>query len=308
MLVSVIIPVYNRESYISETLLTVKNQTFRPLELIIVDNCSKDSTLDICRDFAVKESCDGFSVKVVQEKRPGASACRNTGARAATGEWLSFFDSDDLMSADFIADAMKSVSVETQLVAGATNMEISGKLRRRVFRYSNKVEEQILTGELSTQSFIIRADFFGLTGGWNENLLRWNDWELGVRILLMRPVVAWLRDKSYHVVRAHSDSITGNSFSASFDALMKACRAVEQDLQHSAAVSRAAAKALAYRVYMLAGIFSRERTPHSAVQAKEYADSLAFNGVCRWTGQMLMRYVARGGRGAWIAARALSAW
>ena len=203
---------------------------------------------------------------------------------------------------------MKSVSVETQLVAGATNMEISGKLRRRVFRYSNKVEEQILTGELSTQSFIIRADFFGLTGGWNENLLRWNDWELGVRILLMRPVVAWLRDKSYHVVRAHSDSITGNSFSASFDALMKACRAVEQDLQHSAAVSRAAAKALAYRVYMLAGIFSRERTPHSAVQAKEYADSLAFNGVCRWTGQMLMRYVARGGRGAWIAARALSAW
>ena len=306
MLVSVIIPVYNRESYISETLLTVKNQTFRPLELIIVDNCSKDSTLDICRDFAVKESCNGFSVKVVQEKRPGASVCRNTGARAATGEWLSFFDSDDLMSADFIADAMKSVSVETQLVAG--NMEISGKLRRRVFRYSNKVEEQILTGELSTQSFIIRADFFGLTGGWNENLPRWNDWELGVRILLMRPVVAWLRDKSYHVVRAHSDSITGNSFSASFDALMKACRAVEQDLQHSAAVSRAAAKALAYRVYMLAGIFSRERTPHSAVQAKEYADSLAFNGVCRWTGQMLMRYVARGGRGAWIAARALSAW
>ena len=308
MLVSVIIPVYNRESYISETLLTIKNQTFRPLELIIVDNCSNDSTLDICRDFAVKESCNGFSVKVVQEKRPGASACRNTGARAATGEWLSFFDSDDLMSADFIADAMKSVSVETQLVAGATNMEISGKFRRRVFRYSNKVEEQILTGELSTQSFIIRADFFGLTGGWNEKLLRWNDWELGVRILLMRPVVAWLRDKSYHVVRAHSDSITGNSFSASFDALMKACRAVEQDLQHSAAVSRAAAKALAYRVYMLAGIFSRERTPHSAVQAKEYADSLAFNGVCRWTGQMLMRYVARGGRGAWIAARALSAW
>lgn len=308
MLVSVIIPVYNRESYISETLLTIKNQTFRPLELIIVDNCSNDSTLDICRDFAVKESCNGFSVKVVQEKRPGASACRNTGARAATGEWLSFFDSDDLMSADFIADAMKSVSVETQLVAGATNMEISGKLLRRVFRYSNKVEEQILTGELSTQSFIIRADFFGLTGGWNENLPRWNDWELGVRILLMRPVVAWLRDKSYHVVRAHSDSITGNSFSASFDALMKACRAVEQDLQHSAAVSRAAAKALAYRVYMLAGIFSRERTPHSAVQAKEYADSLAFNGVCRWMGQMLMRYVARGGRGAWIAARALSAW
>lgn len=308
MLVSVIIPVYNRESYISETLLTIKNQTFRPLELIIVDNCSNDSTLDICRDFAVKESCNGFSVKVVQEKRPGASVCRNTGARAATGEWLSFFDSDDLMSADFIADAMKSVSVETQLVAGATNMKISGKLRRRVFRYSNKVEEQILTGELSTQSFIIRADFFGLTGGWNENLPRWNDWELGVRILLMRPVVAWLRDKSYHVVRAHSDSITGNSFSASFDALMKACRAVEQDLQHSAAVSRATAKALVYRVYMLAGIFSRERTPHSAAQAKEYADSLAFNGICRWTGQMLMRYVARGGRGAWIAARALSAW
>ena len=44
------------------------------------------------------------------------------------------------------------------------------------------------------------------------------------------------------------------------------------------------------------------------VTPKEYADSLAFNGVCRWTGQMLMRYVARGGRGAWIAARALSAW
>ena len=85
MLVSVIIPVYNRERYISATLLTIKNQTFRPLELIIVDNCSNDSPLDICRDFAVKESCNGFSVKVVQEKRSGASSCRNTGARAATG-------------------------------------------------------------------------------------------------------------------------------------------------------------------------------------------------------------------------------
>ena len=306
MLVSVIVPAYNREKFIEETLRSVKEQAYRPLELIVVDNGSDDSTLSLCERFAASEHGSGFSVKVLSEKRRGASACRNTGARAATGRWLSFFDSDDFMSPDFISDAMKLAVGDVQLVAGATNIDDGKKVRRRVFRYSAEVEEQILTGELSTQSMIMRSDLFGRVGGWNESLPRWNDWELGVRILLACPVVAWLREKSYHIIRAHENSITGKDFSGSFNALMAACRAVESDLMSSQACCPRAVAALSYRVFMLSGILRREKSFSCSAEAKCYAEKLSAGRFGRMTGRLLMRYTSCGGRGAWLVARVLA--
>ena len=65
VLVSVIVPAYNREKFIEETLRSVKEQAYRPLELIVVDNGSDDSTLSLCERFAVSEHGLGFSVKVL---------------------------------------------------------------------------------------------------------------------------------------------------------------------------------------------------------------------------------------------------
>ncbi len=301
MLVSVIIPVYNRAALIGETLQTVKRQAYRPVELLLVDNCSDDSSLSVCRGFAAEESGEGFEVKVLQERKRGASACRNRGAGEAAGRWLCFFDSDDLMDPLFISDAAAAVAPETQLVAGAAKMETGGRLRRRAFSFSGRAEDQILAGGLSTQSFIVRSDFFRSVGGWDESLSRWNDWELGVRMLLAAPAVAWLRGKSYHTVRVHSDSITGDSFAASFPALMAACRAVERDLRLRRAAP-SCMEALAFRAYWLAGVLRGEGASDCAAAAARYAGSLASSRAVGVFGRALMRYTALGGRGAWRAA------
>lgn len=242
MLISVVVPACNREQYITRTLLSIKAQTHRPIELIVVDNNSVDSTLNLCKAFADAEDSEGFAVKVLQEKRPGACAARNRGLQEATGEWTSFFDSDDEMSPTFLQDIAKSIdeNPNCDIVAAATNIVEETKdnnpnashtvCRRRVFPYSSDVNVQILTGELSTQSFVARTQFVRDIGGWDETLMRWNDWELGIRILLAKPHIAWIKGQSYHRIYAHAQSITGNSFAASLQFLNKALLKAKHDL------------------------------------------------------------------------------
>lgn len=272
MLISVVVPACNREQYITRTLLSIKAQTHRPIELIVVDNNSVDSTLNLCKAFADAEDSEGFAVKVLQEKRPGACAARNRGLQEATGEWTSFFDSDDEMSPTFLQDIAKSIdeNPNCDIVAAATNIVEETKdnnpnashtvCRRRVFPYSSDVNVQILTGELSTQSFVARTQFVRDIGGWDETLMRWNDWELGIRILLAKPHIAWIKGQSYHRIYAHAQSITGNSFAASLQFLNKALLKAKHDLTtHHASANLFA---LQCRARILEGLLEREGVHH----------------------------------------------
>jgi glycosyltransferase involved in cell wall biosynthesis len=97
MKVSVIIPAYNAERYIRETLETVLGQTYADIEVIVVDDGSKDGTADVVRSF-------GSRVRYVhQENSGGCGRPRNHGMKVATGDVFVFFDSDDLMVPDRIA-------------------------------------------------------------------------------------------------------------------------------------------------------------------------------------------------------------
>lgn len=88
MLVSVIIPTYNREKTIERAVNSVLAQTWKELEIIVVDDGSTDRTDEILRAY-------GNKIRFIRQQNSGASAARNTGIRAATGEIISFLDSDD---------------------------------------------------------------------------------------------------------------------------------------------------------------------------------------------------------------------
>jgi len=89
--VSVVMPVYNVEQYVAEAIESVLNQTWEGLELIIVNDCSPDNSLQVCQRFTDPR------IKIVEhEKNKGLAAARNTGIRHATGELVAFIDSDDL--------------------------------------------------------------------------------------------------------------------------------------------------------------------------------------------------------------------
>lgn len=102
-LVSVIVPVYNVEQYLDECLNSIRQQTYRNLEIIVVEDCSTDNSLNTF----IKHSEDP-RVKLIQhEKNSGLSAARNTGIDAAKGDYIMFVDSDDLVHLSLIELCVK---------------------------------------------------------------------------------------------------------------------------------------------------------------------------------------------------------
>lgn len=91
MTVSVIIPVYNVKSYLERCVHSVQNQTYKDLEIILVDDGSTDGSGDLCDQIAADEP----RIRVVHQQNQGLSGARNTGIRAAKGEYVVFLDSDD---------------------------------------------------------------------------------------------------------------------------------------------------------------------------------------------------------------------
>lgn len=97
-LVSVIIPTYNSEKYIRECLDAIVSQTYKNLEIIIVDNLSSDSTIDICNEYASNDN----RIKVIINPDKGVSISRNCGIQNANGDFVVFCDSDDYPDKDMI--------------------------------------------------------------------------------------------------------------------------------------------------------------------------------------------------------------
>ncbi len=91
--ISVIIPVYNVASYLEEALRSVMSQSYQALEILVIDDGSTDSSGTICDRLAGEDS----RIRVIHQKNGGAAAAKNAGLRAATGEYLSFVDSDDYL-------------------------------------------------------------------------------------------------------------------------------------------------------------------------------------------------------------------
>ncbi len=97
-LVSVIVPVYKVEKYLRQCLDSIVNQTYKNLEIILVDDGSPDNCPQICDEYAKKDK----RIKVIHKENGGLSSARNAGLDICTGDYISFIDSDDLVSPRFI--------------------------------------------------------------------------------------------------------------------------------------------------------------------------------------------------------------
>ena len=101
--VTVVLPVYNVEKYLNRCIKSVVNQSYKNLEIILVDDGSPDGCPKLCDRWAQKDS----RIKVVHKKNAGLGYARNTGIDNATGEYICFFDSDDYIALDAIEKAVK---------------------------------------------------------------------------------------------------------------------------------------------------------------------------------------------------------
>ena len=111
--VSVIVPVYNVEQYLRRCLDSIINQTYRNLEIILVDDGSPDHCGAICDEYAERDQ----RIRVIHQKNSGVSAARNAALRTATGKYIVFVDSDDSVLPDYVMHLMDSGDAD-YVVAG----------------------------------------------------------------------------------------------------------------------------------------------------------------------------------------------
>lgn len=125
MKVSIIIPVYNVEPYIERCLLSVLNQTYNDIEIILIDDCGSDNSMRIAIELIKKYEAENKTKIIYHEYNKGLSAARNSGINASTGEYIFFLDSDDELTQNCIEILIDTaIKYKTDFVIG--NYEIIG--------------------------------------------------------------------------------------------------------------------------------------------------------------------------------------
>lgn len=153
--VSVIIPVYNAEKYIGRCVDSIRKQTLRELEIILVDDGSTDASRTVCEELCGQDE----RIKLVSQKNAGPGAARNLGLETAEGEYAAFVDSDDYIDADMyrtMYEAVKGESAES-CICGYYEVDLQGNrtenpnpLGGNVYE-GREVQEQVLLNILGAR-------------------------------------------------------------------------------------------------------------------------------------------------------------
>ena len=195
--ISIIIPVFNRNSLIKETLESVIEKYSSQWESIVVDDGSTDDTVEVIKALAETTS----KIKLLQrpdEHFPGGNGARNYGALNAKGAYLLFLDSDDLLSEGCVKKRLDFVNDHQEIDffiqhTGVFKKKIGdSKLlwnQLRSHQVTGRLIERFINQDMPwhTSGVLWDAQFFKNTGMWLEDLGAWQDWELHLRVLLSNP-------------------------------------------------------------------------------------------------------------------------
>lgn len=188
--VSILIPCYNSEHFISETLECCKQQTYPNLEVVLVDDGSSDKSYEIARIFASE------NIHVYQQSNSGACRARNLAFEKSTGEYIIYLDADDLICDTYISNLVNSIEGKEQnaIATGqwdrfCNNIEESQFPELCVYKdYMSSMDlllEMWNSGEmLACSSYLVPRKLIEKVGGWDESILKNQDGEFFARVLL----------------------------------------------------------------------------------------------------------------------------
>lgn len=148
--ISVVIPCYNAEKTLGRTVDSVLAQSYQNIEIILIDDVSKDGTLKVAREYEAKDS----RIRVIAKSENGGVArARNDGVKAASCDWIAFVDSDDYWAADKLEKQIAAVERDPAaglVFTGSAFISDEGKM----FDYTLSVPERITYNELLSQNLI----------------------------------------------------------------------------------------------------------------------------------------------------------
>lgn len=149
-LISVIVPVYNVEEYLPRCVDSILAQTYKHLEVILVDDGAKDSSGAICDEYAAKDP----RIKVIHKENGGLSSARNAGIEASSGEYLAFVDSDDWIEADAYGHMLDRMEKYDAKLVCAGRYDVNGRTGERTLGLCPKKEESITAEEMVGRIFL----------------------------------------------------------------------------------------------------------------------------------------------------------
>ncbi len=137
-LVSIITPVYNAERFLSDTIKSVQNQTYKNCEILLIDDCSKDNSAQIIKEF---QKYDNRIKYIKLKKNSGASVSRNEGIRNAKGRFIAFVDSDDIWKPEKLEIQIKYMLKENLgfTFTSYRYMKENGELTNKIAKAPSKI-------------------------------------------------------------------------------------------------------------------------------------------------------------------------
>lgn len=208
---SVIIPLYNKSKHVKKCILSVLNQTFLNFELIIVDDESKDNSLEVARFFLdqLKSKVDGNKsdknfvpdVKIYTQKHSGVSTARNNGVKSAKNDYIAFLDADDWWEPTYLEEMKNLIEKYPEAGIYGCGYYLYKNCKKRVApigvdsNFSDgsinyfRVYGKKLCMPLWTGATIIKRHIFKQENGFKSGIKLGEDLDLWIRIALKHPVV-----------------------------------------------------------------------------------------------------------------------
>jgi glycosyltransferase involved in cell wall biosynthesis len=213
-LVSILIPAYNAQAWISDTLRSALAQTWEPKEIIVVDDGSTDRTRAIVRRF------ESSQLRVVTQKNQGAAAARNTAYSLSKGDFIQYLDADDLIAPDKIARQMEALGP-----CKSTRILLSGSWGRFVYRYYRAqfipsalwcdlspaewlLRKMQLNLYMQTATWLVSRELADAAGPWDIRLLGDDDGEYFCRVLLACDRVQFVPEAKVYYRTAGPNSLS----------------------------------------------------------------------------------------------------
>lgn len=185
---TVIIPLYNKEKYISNAIKSILNQTFTDFEVLIVNDCSTDNSIQIATEF------ESEKIRIIHhEKNKGLAATRNTGIKNAKSNYVAFLDADDLWKPHFLEKIFNLIQNFSEARIFGTNYEEiwdetikmphnnSDSLPKDFVGYLNFFKINIKQGIYNHGSVCIHKEVFEKVGYYNENIQLSQDLDFNIR-------------------------------------------------------------------------------------------------------------------------------
>ncbi len=205
--ISVVIPLFNRSTLIAETLRSVRNQTYASFECIVVDDGSTDDSLDVARRFVDQDK--RFIVLSRKSAIKGACVCRNEGIEKASGQYVMFLDSDDLLAEDCLESRRQKIEQHPNCDFIVNQIALFDHQTYHVtsmwssLKHEDDLKAFLYSEGWQTSSTFFRSSFIKKYR-FDEQALSWQDVDFHLRILLDHPVYIKYPEMQPDVYMRHS--------------------------------------------------------------------------------------------------------